>query len=480
LLNTILEINMMTEDAYPFNDQFKRRILALLLKSKKFMVSHGKYVKPEYFSDVIRADICEGIINYYRAYKVLPAASVLIEYMNDDLKRRKKDKVDYEKELLIISRLKVNKYEDSIKDKIKSWAIESRLKYSVMGCINIQTGQMDIERFRKEVTGIFSSSNDEDADKFYFYYDNLSERLKYFNSIQEDGGYPLGIHHVDSCLDLGGVSEEDLVVILGSTNKGKSFVMQHIAKQMMKRGRQVAMFPLESGAMKNARRIDMQISRMSKLRCLNEPSIAKKRISLYQDITGGDLVIVPYPTKTMSIYDLRDSIEILRTVHNFYPDVIMIDSANIMRPSKHLKLDPRFGQAGIYEDLRQLGQETGIRIICSDQTNRAGVSKIKVGIEDIGEAYEKAQIATTIIAICQTPSEYRCISENEGYMRFFIAKNREEEAGKIILAKINYEHLGIYSLGVIRSQDENKPENIKLVDEYGNKLEFDYYSGSVK
>ena len=100
---------------------------------------------------------------------------------------------------------------------------------------------------------------------------------------------------------------------------------------------------------------------------------------------------------------IRSHIEKL-SLKDFKPSLLVVDYADIMRSSKsydalrhELKL--------VYEELRNLAMELNIPIWTASQSNREGSGATIVGLENMGEAYAKAQIADIVVTISRKPEE---------------------------------------------------------------------------
>jgi hypothetical protein len=71
-----------------------------------------------------------------------------------------------------------------------------------------------------------------------------------------------------------------------------------------------------------------------------------------------------------------------------------------------------------------MAEEFDCSIITASQTNREALGKERITIKDFSEAFSKAMIADTIIALSETDEE-----RSMGVMRLFMAKVRNEDDG---------------------------------------------------
>jgi len=144
----------------------------------------------------------------------------------------------------------------------------------------------------------------------------------------------------------------------------------------------------------------------------------------------GKLIIKEYPSGSASVMTIRNHIEKL-TLKGFQPSLIIVDYADVMKSSKaydslrhELKL--------IYIELRNLAGDIKIPIWTASQANKESSKADVVGLENLGEAYAKAQVADVVLSISRKPME-----KAEGTGRIFVAKNRAGRDGLLFPINID-------------------------------------------
>jgi replicative DNA helicase len=148
----------------------------------------------------------------------------------------------------------------------------------------------------------------------------------------------------------------------------------------------------------------------------------EKVLTHYENEEYGKLIIKYFPTRSASVNTIRNHLEKLK-FRNYWPSVVIIDYADVMRSTKAYDA-LRHELQLIYEELRQMAADFNIPIWTASQSNRSGAREEIVGLENMGEAYGKAQVSDVVIGISRRPEE-----KATGYGRLFIAKNRAGRDG---------------------------------------------------
>jgi hypothetical protein len=177
----------------------------------------------------------------------------------------------------------------------------------------------------------------------------------------------------------------------------------------------------------------------------------------YKNMKLGRLIIKEFPTNTASIYTLRSHLERL-DVKGFRPGLIVIDYADIMRSTRQYD-SLRHELKLIYEELRGLASEKKIPIWTASQSNKEGSQSDIVDLNNMSEAYGKAQVADVVIGISRKSSE-----KSTGFGRLYVAKNRAGKDGlvyplRIDTAKSKFEIIG--ESGSFENASREDSEDIK-------------------
>ena len=123
----------------------------------------------------------------------------------------------------------------------------------------------------------------------------------------------------------------------------------------------------------------------------------------------GRLLVKQFPTKGLSINLLNSYLDNLANNDNFVPDMIILDYADLMKPTKYKK-ETYEEQAQIYEELRGIAIERDVMMVTASQTNR-GAGKGEKGENDyidgadIAGAYAKLGTVDICLSFSQKEVE---------------------------------------------------------------------------
>lgn len=163
---------------------------------------------------------------------------------------------------------------------------------------------------------------------------------------------------------------------------------------------------------------------------------------------SGRIVIKSYPSRSVTVSDLRLHTKRLIRELSLKPRAVFIDYADTVAPEKSMANAPEYKQqSSIYTDARRLATDFGCTVIMPDRCNRETVEKAVPSMKSFQGAFEKAGIVDIGIGLCQTEEELQ-----SGDMRYFVFLNRHGPEGVLYRGKIDIER---YQMTV----DESIPYN---------------------
>ena len=195
----------------------------------------------------------------------------------------------------------------------------------------------------------------------------------------------------------------------------------------MRHGKTVVHYSFELSEVLVGKRYDANLTNISVNDLLDNKQHVK---DFYEDNELGNLIIKYYPTRTASVNTIRNHLEKLK-FRGHIPSVVIIDYADVMRSTKAYEA-LRHELMLIYEELRQLAGDFNVPVWTASQSNRAGANADMVGLENMGEAYGKAQVSDFVLGLSRKPEE-----KDKGYGRLFVAKNRSGRDGMQFHVKID-------------------------------------------
>lgn len=242
---------------------------------------------------------------------------------------------------------------------------------------------------------------------------------------------PTGWSEIDNITHQG-LGAGELGVVIAPTGAGKSMALVHIGAQALAAGKNVVYYTLELSDTVVGSRFDSCLTKVPL------GSLHSFKEEIYEQIQNlkGNLIVKEYPTKFSSVNTLKYHLEKMKN-RDFIPDVIIVDYADLLRPSSVLR-EKRHELETIYEQLRALAQVHKCCVWTASQTNRSGLNAEVITMESISEAFNKCFVADFIFSISRTAEDKL---NNEG--RIFIAKNRNGVDGVVFPIYMNTSNITI-------------------------------------
>jgi replicative DNA helicase len=221
----------------------------------------------------------------------------------------------------------------------------------------------------------------------------------------------------------GGWERGTIGTFIAPTGAGKSHFLVNCGAAGIEAGLNVLYVSLEMADFKIGLRFD---SYFSGVEINNIPEHQAEVEALARSKVKGRLFIKEFATKSATVQTIRSYIQRLQAIHNFTPDILVLDYADLLRGARGYA-DKRFELEGNYEELRALAQEFNMAVLTADQTNRSGLDMEVVTIGQIGESYAKATVCDLIMTVSRTMDDKQ---NNTG--RLFVAKSRLGRDGMIM------------------------------------------------
>jgi len=213
----------------------------------------------------------------------------------------------------------------------------------------------------------------------------------------------------------GGYDRKSLITFIAPTGAGKTHFLCNVSAGGIANGYDVCYISLEIADFKIGLRHDAYFSGIK----INDVPDEMERVEQEaRSKVSGRLFIKEFPTKSASVQTIRTYLNRLKTMHEFVPDILVVDYADLLRSSRSYG-EKRHELEGVYEELRGLAQEMNIVVVTADQTNRSGLNAEIVTLDAIAESYAKATVCDLIITVSRTMEDKTTKSG-----RIFIAKSR--------------------------------------------------------
>ena len=403
------------------NSLSERDIIYQLIVSDKFCREIIPILNPKYLEIVYVRTVAIWIKEYFQKFKEAPKKNMIklyrahVEDLKDD---------DLQENILTFIE-KLDKDYDSIKISNEDFAIQNAIKYLKMRSLKNFSEDVDayinsgeLEKAEKCVTDfrkveIASGEGVSILDDFDIVTEAFTEEQDKLFSMPGDFGKLMG-----------DINREDFIAFLAPMKAGKTFSLIDVGIESLKNNLKVVMFSLEMSRTNVIKRVwkalsgqctnDMGIEipyfekdgekwRIEKKTVEKKASsvleVRKKQKQFKRLFRGGSFRIYAEPAYSLTVEGLETRLDDL-AYEGFYPDVIIIDYADIMAPSER-NSDYRQQIDGIWKRLRAMAQKRKCAVFTASQTNRDALSK-EVEAENIAEDVRKIAHVTSMVSISKT------------------------------------------------------------------------------
>lgn len=222
---------------------------------------------------------------------------------------------------------------------------------------------------------------------------------------------------------VGDVHREDFIAFLAPMKVGKSFALIDCGIEAMKNGLKVVMFSLEMSRTDMIKRIWKALSgQVTEDEDITFPKfvqngekwtieektihkkastvldVEKKQKAFKRMFRGGNFKLFAEPAYSLTVEQLETKLDDL-VYDGFIPDVIIIDYADIMRPSD-MRMEYRNQLDGIWKRLRAMAQRRKCVVFTASQANRGAING-SVELENLSEDIRKSAHVTSMVSIAK-------------------------------------------------------------------------------
>lgn len=402
-------------DAYVFDRPFRLKILALCL-SDSWMSRYGNFIiQPGYFDQEDEEAVAGAILNYRERFGRSPVDPVdLLELIDVKQDCRKLVTAIYKGrdawDLDLASQLSL------------TFAKQQAAKLAILESVDdINKGDLaaPIERMRAALDvgeDILSPGMDPVRDISDWLYDIWTDKIS------------TGWYHVDQQLQGGLDRGDEMGIILGPMNRGKTMALINIGygAATIGSGKNVVHFSHEMSARKICKRYAARMVFRFPQVGDNLEDYAEEVVSQARKLLVGKIRVVD--GRGMTHLNLEHHLQRL-DAEDFHADVILDDYIDKIPPIRRWS-DRRFELSELYTWFRGLAPRYNAAMWSASQSGRDSFGKEIIGMEDVAEDIGKAAIVDVIIALCQTRQE-----EKANQCRLYLAKVRDGDSHAMIQAK---------------------------------------------
>ena len=399
-----------------YGTSFQKKIITSLIFKKPFLQTIFDILESNMFDSEADKWLVSETKKYFLEFKkepTLEALKISIEDIQDDILKTS-----------VISNLKdVYNYReaddlDFVQKKMIEFCKNQSLKNAILKSVDLlQIGEFD--KIKTVIDKAMKAGTLSDLG-----HDYISELLTRFEeSTRDTVKTPWNV--INDVMD-GGLGKGELGVVVAPAGIGKTWFLQSIGADAVKRGKTVVHYTLELNQAYVGLRYDTIFTGIPTANLKYSMSDVEKVIN---KLTG-DLLIKYFPTRTASVQTLSAHLKNLE-LHDRMPDLVLVDYADILRDTSGIK-DYRLQLGNIYEDLRGLAGEYDIPIWTASQANRSSLEEDVIEADKVAESYSKVMTADFIMSVSRKATDKIA---NTG--RVHIMKNRFGQDGNTYPANIN-------------------------------------------
>lgn len=396
----------------------ERDLLYGMITSEKFCREIAPILEPRLLEIDYARLVAGWVKEYYETYKTCPQKDM------SKLYRAHSDEISDEalKDNILTFLAKLDKDYDSIRSFNDEYALQQSILY---------LKRQSLRNLVSDVDAFLTAGNVTKAENAITKYRKLEQEsgegvdiLNDSTTVKEaftEDSEKLFAFKGDYGKLVGDVHREDFIAFLASMKVGKTFALIDCGIEAMRNGLKAVMFSLEMSRTDMIKRVWKSLSGQvtedtelvipkfveSNGRWIIEEKVVAKTASSVLDIEkkqaylkrmfrGGEFKIYAEPAYSFTVEDLEVKLDDLEH-DGFIPDVIIVDYADIMRPSD-TRAEYRNQLDGIWKRLRALAQKRKCAVFTASQANRAAING-PVELENLSEDIRKSSHVTSMVSI---------------------------------------------------------------------------------
>jgi len=406
----------MSETLVQYGTSFQSKIIVSLLTDVKFMKQIIDILEVSYFDSDSNKFIIKTIQDYFTKYKTVPtmeALKVFIDDIENDV--LKSGVVDFLRQAW---QHRESPDLEFVKEKCLEFCKNQVIKNAIMESVEL----LDNHQY-DDIKGVMDTAMRAgvERDIGHEYITGFEERM----TEQARNTLPTKWDSINELMD-GGLAGGELGVIVAPAGIGKSWTLQALGAEAVKKGKTVIHYTLELNAEYVGLRYDTIVSGQPTGNLQYYKEDVLKAIGKLK----GDLIIKYYPTRTASVNTITSHLQQCE-LQGIKPDLVLVDYADIMKSTSNFT-EKRHQIGHIYEELRGMAGEFEIPVWTASQANRSSLEEDVIGADKVSEDYSKVMTADFVMSMSRKVEDKIA---NTG--RFHVIKNRFGPDGITFPATIN-------------------------------------------
>ena len=406
----------MSETLVQYGTSFQSKIIVSLITDVKFTKQIIDILEVSYFDSDSNKFIIKTIQDYFTKYKTVPtmeALKVFIDDIENDV--LKSGVVDFLRQAW---QHRESPDLEFVKEKCLEFCKNQVIKNAIMESVEL----LDNHQY-DDIKGVMDTAMRAgvERDIGHEYITGFEERM----TEQARNTLPTKWDSINELMD-GGLAGGELGVIVAPAGIGKSWTLQALGAEAVKKGKTVIHYTLGLNAEYVGLRYDTIVSGQPTGNLQYYKEDVLKAIGKLK----GNLIIKYYPTRTASVNTITSHLQQCE-LQGIKPDLVLVDYADIMKSTSNFT-EKRHQIGHIYEELRGMAGEFEIPVWTASQANRSSLEEDVIGADKVSEDYSKVMTADFVMSMSRKVEDKIA---NTG--RFHVIKNRFGPDGITFPATIN-------------------------------------------
>jgi replicative DNA helicase len=399
---------------------YQGEVLSYLVKDRDVLGRFVDIITEENFENPIHRTIYHIVREHFTRFINVPSKKVVEREVEALLSQSQQGFVpaaSFWREMDIIYRTPTAD-RDYVIEKISLYIIKSTL--GILAENALRAAEQDapkLDDVAKSITDLYGTISGRLKEKGEFLLGQATERIRENPAIEK---IPMGLRASDRVLG-GGLGKGELGIMIAPSGYGKSHFLVTVGANALRVRKNVMHVSLEISKRNLISRYEAFNTKIPKGDLYNCSGRVVEKLLRLRRLVQADVYVMEFPTRSLSVNQLRSVLTQTTVAKNFYPDLLIVDYGDILKPEGLGKEATMYSQQKvIFEQLRGIAQEFDLPIWTASQANKNALGKEIVTIKDIAESFGKVQVADVVGALCQTEQEQQ---EHRG--RFYWEKVRE-------------------------------------------------------
>lgn len=439
------------KDFKPFDIDFQRELLAILLQNADFYTRYDSIWSATYFDNALHKQIAQAFLTVRLLGSEHPARITLRQELVKDYDHTAAypaNVLTLLAEVDVLYELPLHNIKYSL-EVVREWARNHAIVRAVETSINL-IGSGKPEEIRALIDKAIEVGKDLDNQGITV---NSETRCPSVVLLKARGSaLPLGLNTLDLKME-GGIRPGEMLAVIGGPGSFKSGTLLHMgmAALMPTRGKKITYITLEMPEVQVYARYCYRITQLGKgFLTGNKEEFDKKferEISQYR----GALHIKAFGSGTLELSALRSYLDHLEN-QGHITDLLIVDYPQIM--AKPVGIQDHISTGRLYAGVRAIATDRKIPVLVAAQTNRdAFKDPEKVTLQHISATMDIARHSDYVVALMQTEKEHQCSK-----MRQKLIKNRNDASGVVVSIEVKYEICELIDHGPFIDSDVTEEE----------------------